>query len=181
MQSSGGGVSDAPLLLRVSRPPEPSDVLWENLPCSRLECGLRQLLVTLIMSGVSMAGTVLIVGFSYASPHLLPGYGLDEAIGTTFIIIGYLLVFILVPRPASTPPSSTMAVLWLYYGPARYLRRCTEGDCIPRREGLLLLHLHKYDFQVRARVSGYGLGSGLAAATLRGNTFTHSLITHYSP
>ena len=116
MQSSGGGVSDAPLLLRVSRPPEPSDVLWENLPCSRLECGLRQLLVTLIMSGVSMAGTVLIVGFSYASPHLLPGYGLDEAIGTTFIIIGYLLVFILVPRPASTPPSSTMAVLWLYYG-----------------------------------------------------------------
>ena len=75
----------------------------------------------------------------------------------------------------------TMAVLWLYYGPARYLRRCTEGDCIPRREGLLLLHLHKYDFQVRARVSGYGLGSGLAAATLRGNTFTHSLITHYSP
>ena len=116
MQSSGGGVSDAPLLLRVSRPPEPSDVLWENLPCSRLECGLRQLLVTLIMSGVSMAGTVLIVGFSYASPHLLPGYGLDEAIGTTFIIIGYLLVFILVPRPASTPPSSTMAILWLYYG-----------------------------------------------------------------
>jgi len=46
---------------------------------------------------------------------------------------------------------------------------------------MLLLHLHKYDFQVRARVSGYGLGSGLAAATLRGNTFTHSLITHYSP
>ena len=40
------------------------------------------------MFGVSMAGTMLIVGFSYASPHLLPGYGLDEAIGTTFIIIG---------------------------------------------------------------------------------------------
>ena len=54
------------------------------------------------MFGVSMAGTVLIVGFSYASPHLLPGYGLDEAIGTTFIIIGYLLVFILVPRFENT-------------------------------------------------------------------------------
>jgi hypothetical protein len=72
-----------------------------------------------------------------------------------------------------------MAVLWLYYGPARYLRRCTEGDCIPRREGLLLLHLHKYDFQVRARVSGYGLGSGLAAAKLSVTNFTHSL-THHS-
>ena len=109
LQSSEGGVSSAPLLLHVSRPPEPSDVLWENLPCSRLECGLRQLLVTLIMFGVSMAGTVLIVGFSYASPHFLPGYGLDEAIGTTFIIIGYLLVFILVPRSKHMPLYS----LWL--------------------------------------------------------------------
>ena len=114
LQSSEGGVSSAPLLLRVSRPPEPSDVLWENLPCSRLQCGLRQLLVTLIMFGVSMAGTVLIVGFSYASPHFLPGYGLDEAIGTTFIIIGYLLVFILVPRLESTYYGCT------YYGYTYY-------------------------------------------------------------
>ena len=107
-------MSSAPLLLRVSRPPEPSDVLWENLPCSRLQCGLRQLLVTLIMFGVSMAGTVLIVGFSYASPHFLPGYGLDEAIGTTFIIIGYLLVFILVSRLESTYYGYT------YYGYTYY-------------------------------------------------------------
>ena len=30
-----------------------------------------------------------------------------------------------------------------------YLLRCAEGDRIPRQEGLLLLHLHKYDFQVK--------------------------------
>ena len=115
-------MSSAPLLLRVSRPPEPSDVLWENLPCSRLQCGLRQLLVTLIMFGVSMAGTVLIVGFSYASPHFLPGYGLDEAIGTTFIIIGYLLVFILVPRLESTYYGYT------YYGYTYYGRTWTTSS-----------------------------------------------------
>ena len=44
LQASAESASRAPLRLRVSRPPEPSDVLWENLPCSRLECGLRQAL-----------------------------------------------------------------------------------------------------------------------------------------
>ena len=44
LQASAESPSHAPLRLRVSRPPEPSDVLWENLPCSRLECGLRQAL-----------------------------------------------------------------------------------------------------------------------------------------
>ena len=44
LQASAESPSRAPLRLRVSRPPEPSDVLWENLPCSRLECGLRQAL-----------------------------------------------------------------------------------------------------------------------------------------
>ena len=44
LQASAESPSRAPLRMRVSRPPEPSDVLWENLPCSRLECGLRQAL-----------------------------------------------------------------------------------------------------------------------------------------
>ena len=29
------------------------------------------------------------------------------------------------------------------------LSRCEEGEAIPRSEDLLLLHLHKYDFQAR--------------------------------
>ena len=50
LQASAESPSSAPLRLRVSRPPEPSDVLWENLPCSRLECGVRQVLGTLTLT-----------------------------------------------------------------------------------------------------------------------------------
>ena len=119
------------------------------------------------MFGVSMAGTVLIVGFSYASPHFLPGYGLDEAIGTTFIIIGYLLVFILVPRLGSTYYGYT------YYGYSDYsYTYYGYTHQVPRFENTIMRHksfnqkevstvLKLVFFQVRELGPGPGPGPGL--------------------
>ena len=90
--------------LEVSRPPEPSDVIWENLPVSPLECGLRQLGVALAALGVSLSGVVLIVASSYLLPELLADFDVRgysqtflEVTGTVVVIASYVLVFVVVP------------------------------------------------------------------------------------
>ena len=90
--------------LEASRPPEPSDVIWENLPVSPLECGLRQLGVALAALAVSLSGVVLIVASSYLLPELLRGAEVRgysqtflEATGTVVVIASYVLVFVVVP------------------------------------------------------------------------------------
>ena len=56
--------------LAVTRAPEPTDITWENLPCSALECGLRQGVGTLLMLLIAFSGTLLITVAQYLTPTL---------------------------------------------------------------------------------------------------------------
>ena len=89
----------------VKRPPEPSDVIWENLGCTD---GLRrQLRGTIYMLLLSLAGAFLIGASAYLQPkatkmNAAEGKGVTAdlsvmVIGTVVLLVGYLVVFITVP------------------------------------------------------------------------------------
>lgn len=89
----------------VKRPPEPSDVIWENLGCTD---GLgRQLRGTIYMLLLSLAGAFLIGASAYLQPkatEINAAEGKSVAadlsvmvIGTVVLLWGYLVVFITVP------------------------------------------------------------------------------------
>ena len=87
----------------VERPPEPSDVLWENLGCK--DGGRRQLRGTIYMTILSLGGAFLIGASAFLQPkaaeHEDNASPLKQlavvAIGTVVLLIGYLVVFISVP------------------------------------------------------------------------------------
>ena len=94
---------------RVYRPPEPSDIIWENIEC---EDGLsRQIKGTLGMTLLSFAGTAVIAVTSFLQPAALDAAGGATAsaaggaaasaavglLGTVLVVGGYLVVFLVVP------------------------------------------------------------------------------------
>ena len=93
----------------VSRPPEPSDILWHNLACSGEERRWAQFIITTKMLLISLTSCFVIAVTTYFQPELLAS--LDEfgpffrtsssngviLIGTVLIIGGYLSVFLTVP------------------------------------------------------------------------------------
>jgi hypothetical protein len=83
----------------VSRPPEPSDLIWENLGCT--DGFGRQLCGTLMMTLLSLGGAFLIGASAYLQPKELErGQHSDlgvMVVGTAVLLVGYLVVFITVP------------------------------------------------------------------------------------
>ena len=87
---------------RVYRPPEPSDIIWENIEC---EDGLkRQVKGTLGMTLLSFSGTAVIAVTSFLQPAALNATSNAAAsaavglLGTIFVVGGYLVVFLVVPN-----------------------------------------------------------------------------------
>ena len=86
----------------VERPPEPSDVIWENLGSTD---GLsRQLQGTCYMTVLSLGGALLIGASAYLQPKATESNGGGAAgdlgvmaVGTLVLLAGYLVVFITVP------------------------------------------------------------------------------------
>ncbi len=89
--------------IAVSRPPEPDDVTWENLPCSWWEVILRQLLGTTIVLITAFAGTALISVAQYLTPTMTKeasGVGellVVQLLSVAAILTGNLAIFLSVP------------------------------------------------------------------------------------
>lgn len=89
----------------ISRPPEPSDVIWENLGCA--DAFRRQVRGTLYMTLLSLLGAFLIGASSYLQPKAVErnanadkGAAADlqvAVVGLLVLLFGYLVVFITVP------------------------------------------------------------------------------------
>ena len=94
----------------VERPPEPSDVIWENLGCT--DGVARQLRGTFYMFCLSLMGAFLIGASAYLQPKGMASNGEAAGItdisgmtadlgviivGTLVLLCGYLVVFITVP------------------------------------------------------------------------------------
>ena len=98
--------------MRVQRPPEPQDVYWHNLQCSRREKLARQVLSSALMVVVSLCATVTIVAVVMWMDRQMPAVTARfemRPIATTFEMIslnvvsvlliasGHLVVFLVVP------------------------------------------------------------------------------------
>jgi hypothetical protein len=86
----------------LERPPEPSDIIWENLECE--DGRSRQWRGTFYMLLLSMSGTAVITVTSYMQPKALDRTNSEAAnafvglIGTVLVVGGYLVVFLVVPN-----------------------------------------------------------------------------------
>ena len=94
-----------PAPFAVSRPPEPSDVIWENLGCT--DGVSRQIRGTFYMLLLSSAGALLIGASAYLQPKAVESNKAASksavadlevmVIGTVVLLVGYLSVFLSVP------------------------------------------------------------------------------------
>ena len=123
-----GAVDDTPRRHppQVVRPPEPSDVIWENLGCA--DGAWRQVVGTTAMTLLSLTGSLLIGGSTYLQPKAEKeaDSATDQigamVVGTLVLLVGYLAVFLVVPvveagymRHASVTNKSVSQVLKLIF------------------------------------------------------------------
>lgn len=95
-------------VLRVRRPPEPSDVCWENLGVPWWEACVRQALISSFMLGMALVGTGLILVGQNLFPAMIARFVVEDAGSavarmalqlscTACILLGNVPIFALVP------------------------------------------------------------------------------------